>query len=171
MTRAAPIACLLLALGLASGGVAVASSPVDGAEHSITVLGPNSSDQLTTFVRARCGREHDGAFRGRAVSTDKKWKMTVSVPNFHGYDATYDIPFGTYDPDLPAVLIKPTHGDSPSFASWHTPGYDVPAFGQVTFGKKGKLMGVGFGPAMYDEGGTSAISFTGVVTCRTKKKR
>lgn len=170
MNRTALAACLVLTAGLAPTGPSLAVGGDHAKKPSVTVFGPDGSDQLTTFTTAKCGKERDGDFRARAVSTDKAWKMTLDIPNFKGYGRAYDIPLSTYDPDVAAVFIKPTHADSPVYASYHVPSFPVPGFGQVNFKKRGKLMGIGFGPAMWDERATSAITFAGVVTCRYKKK-
>jgi hypothetical protein len=175
MNRAVSTACLLVLVAIASSGASVAAGdgppPQQRADSpSIVVFGPDGADQLTTFTKAKCGKEHDGAFRARAISTDKAWRMLVGVPNFKGYDEVYDIPFGTYTGEDAAVLIRPAKADTPSYASWHHPSYPVPGYGEVRFDNHGKLMGVGFGPAMYDENGQTAITFGGGVTCKGKKK-
>ena len=46
----------------------------------------------------------------------------------------------------------------------------MPAIGRALFREGGHLLGIGFGPAMFNSHGTHAIAFTGVVECEKPRK-
>ena len=174
--RTAAVRSLLLAITLAlvPGGAAVAGGDGHqraGADHEVTVLGPDSSEKLTTFSKAKCHKSHRGDFFAVAVSDDKAWRLIVVVPDFAGFDQSYDVPLADYAPSNPTIVFRSSDPNGPIWSTMDVPPFPVPGFGQVTFARKGKLMGVGFGPAMWNEGATSAVTLAGVMSCTYKRKR
>ncbi|QIG43562.1 hypothetical protein G5V58_13035 [Nocardioides anomalus] len=166
-------ALLAMTLALAPGGSALAGPDHDraGAQHEVTVLGPDSSAELATFTKAKCYQQsRRKRFSAVATSTDKAWRLIVVVPAFAGFDRDYDVPLADYAPGNPTIVFRSSDPNGPVWSSLDVPPFPVPGFGQVTFARKGKLMGVGFGPAMWNEGATSAVTLAGVLSCSYKKK-
>jgi hypothetical protein len=142
--------------------------------HSISVYGEDESGEpLAIFTKATCKRttgKSGKGFRAAAVSTDGKSELEVTVPQFGGFKKEYEINLGSKYPE-PSVNVDIGAGRSGTlYGSFYEPPYPVPAIGRILFREGGRLMGVGFGPSLYEKNGERAVDFTGVVECEKPKK-
>jgi hypothetical protein len=162
---------VLLAV-LALPGATGAKPPPKAAFHSVDVLGPDGK-QLTTFSKARC-KKQNGEFSARAVSTDGKWSLRLRIFQFRGFHAEYQVEQGKLVPE-PGIIVAPVGpaGKDLYYASYINPPEPSPGFGEILFREGGRLMGVGYGPAMFSTRHSidDAINLTGVVTCEYPRKR
>jgi hypothetical protein len=165
------ISCLLALL-------APATAPAVSPLHSISVYGENEGGPpLAIFTTAKCVHKKGKSgkfFNAKLTSTDGESQMEVSIPEFGGFKKEYELEPG-YDGDKPLVTVAIGEGEKAKgkhyFASYYPPPAPIPTIGRVLFREGGHLMGVGFGPAMYDYHGEQAINFTGVVECERPKKK
>jgi hypothetical protein len=164
---------LLLCLLAPAGASAV--SPL----HSISVYaeggGEGESEVVAVFTTAKCVHKKSKSgsgpyFLAKAKSTDGQSELQVSIPEFTGFKTEYEVEPGEITPK-PSVTFALGEGNSNHFySSTYAPPVPVPTIGEIIFREAGHLMGVGYGPAMFDYHGASAVFFTGVVECEKAKK-
>lgn len=167
-------------LGFAGMLLALALTFPDGAlaagSHQIQVL-TSGSTVLTTFSSAKCEKRkaREGGsriFHAISISKNKVYRLDVTIFDFNGFGAEYELNQGSTDPD-PAVFLTDLtdqSGDG-NYSNAFEPPYPSFGFGEIAFRQSGKLMGVGYGPAMYTADASDAVLLTGVVECKYKKKR
>jgi hypothetical protein len=162
-----------LLLGLLVPATAPAVSPL----HSISVYGEGDSGKpLAVFATATCTRTPSKSgggktFEARSVSTDGKSRLFLTLPNFGGFKKEYEIEAGTGS-DVPYVDVLLGEGDesATTFSSRYVPPAPIPVIGRALFREAGHLLGIGYGPAMYEHESNRAIQFTGVIECEKPKK-
>jgi hypothetical protein len=157
------VAGLMAALALLVPCAAAAATP------AVTVIGDN--DQvLAEFTTAKClkGTTRKGSFFAKATSTNGKYELAVEIlfafTGFHKYDLSLE-------PDPTPYVRFSVKGDSSGYSNEFVPPFPVPGFGQIRFSPKGKRMGVGFGPAMWNRDASDAVVLAGALECRYKPKR
>jgi hypothetical protein len=57
-----------------------------------------------------------------------------------------------------------------TYSSRYEPPAPIPTIGRALFREGGHLLGIGFGPAMFEHNHDQAIQFTGVIECEKPKK-
>jgi hypothetical protein len=152
----------LLALALA------ASSTAHARTHRVRVF--HGSQVVWTFHTAKCVKSKHrftAVLGGETRNPD--YAMAVSIEGFTGFHR-YPVALG---PSLApgSVYLKLFGPNNSEYSNFYTPPFPSPGAGHVTFASRGKLMGVGFGPAMYTRDGSDAVLLSGVVKCKYKKKR
>lgn len=160
----------LLTVALAGPATALAAG-----SHEIDVYG--SDGGITAkFSSAKCvkGKSQESgrrAFFAEAVSTNGKYQLFVKVFGFDGFHE-YQIEQGSIDPN-PGVTFqeKTENGGGSEYSNRFVPSYPSPGFGAIAFRQGGRLLGVGYGPAMYSRDLSDAVFLTGVVECHYKKKK
>jgi hypothetical protein len=161
-----------LFLGLLAAANAPAAAPV----HSISVFGEGDSGKpLAVFGAAECSRKSTKAgktFTARSVSTDGESELFLSIPGFGGFKKEYEIEAGTGS-DAPYVDVYIGEGDDggSTFSSRYKPSAPIPVIGRALFREGGHLLGIGYGPAMYEYRRQSAVTFTGVIECEKARKK
>jgi hypothetical protein len=142
--------------------------------HRISVLG-TSDETVASFSSAKCtkikSKEDGPVFFAHAVSTNGGYDLFVKVFAFKGVHREYEIAQGPIDPN-PSLLFQPTadQSDASEYSNRFVPSYPSFGFGEVVFREAGRLLGVGYGPAMYSRDLADAVALTGVVECRYKAR-
>jgi hypothetical protein len=110
-------------------------------------------------------------FLAKATSTDGNSRLEVDISNFAGFKKEYEVEPGNVE-GLPIVAftLGDGKGNGVAYSNTYPPPEPIPTIGRIVFREAGHLMGVGYGPAMYDYRGDSAVTFTGVVECEKPKK-
>jgi hypothetical protein len=162
---------VLLALALAFPGAALAAG-----SHQIQVL-TSGSTVLTTFSSAKCEKRKasegtNRIFHAISISKNRNYRLDVTIFDFKGFLAEYELNQGSIDP-APGVFLTDLTDESGNgnYSNAFEPPYPSFGFGEIAFRHGGKLMGVGYGPAMYTADASDAVLLTGVVECKYKKKR
>jgi len=153
-------AVVLLALAL-TAPTALAGSTDAG----VNVIGENDQ-ALATFKTAKCTKSAH-YFHAEAFSTDGQYELDAFIRGFTGFHK-YDVTLGSTNP---TILFEDKHPGTPAYSNQFQPSFPVPGFGQINFSAKGKRMGIGFGPAMWSEDGSSAVVLAGGLECKYKKRK
>jgi hypothetical protein len=123
-----------------------------------------------TFHTAKCVKtkhRFTAVLGGEVKNPD--YAMAISIPGFTGF---HDYPVALGPSLAPgSVFLKLFGPNNSEYSNFYRPPFPSPGAGHVTFASGGKLMGVGFGPAMYTRDGSDAVLLTGVVKCNYKKSR
>ena len=156
----AGFAAVLLALALTAPSALASSS-----EPGVNVIGENDQ-ALATFKTAKCtkGRHF---FHAEAFSTDGQYELDAFIREFTGFHK-YDVALGSTNP---SILFQSKTAGTPIYGNQFQPPFPVPGFGQINFAAKGKRMGIGFGPAMWSEDGSTAVVLAGGLECKYKKRK
>jgi hypothetical protein len=161
----------MLLLALLAPATAPAVSPL----HSISVYGEgDSGTPLAVFAKAKCTRKASKggkSFEARSTSLDGRSKLFLTIPNFEGFKKEYEIEQGYTHTD-PYVDVYIDEGDKggTTYSSRYEPPAPIPTIGRALFREAGHLLGIGFGPAMFENEHDRAIDFTGVIECEKPKK-
>ncbi len=153
----------IVALALAAPSSAIAAAP------GVTVLGAENQE-LAKFTTAKClkGTTRKGSFFAKATSTNGQYELDVEIlfafTGFHKYDLNLE-------PEANPYLRFGVRGDESGYSNEFVPPFPVPGFGQINFSRKGKRMGVGFGPALWNRDASDAVVLAGGLECRYKKKK
>jgi hypothetical protein len=165
----------MLALALPAAAPAVST-------HTLSVYaegnGDNANNIIATFSEATCKVEKQKGrtvFKADLLSKDRAYRINLFIPHWEGFkeklpedENEYEIEQGI-DFDKPQIEFGPVNGHGPElFNSWFVPPFESFAFGRVAFRNGGHLLGIGYGPALWNEGETKAVFFTGVVECVKK---
>ena len=150
-----------LALVIANGAWCVSSAQA----HRVTVI--HGKSVVWTFHTAKCVRSKH-RFTAVLGGEDKNpdYALALSIDGFSGF---HDYPV-TLGPGSD-VFLKLFGPDDAAYSNFYKPPFPSPGAGKITFSSSGKLLGIGFGPAMYTRDGSDAVVLSGVVTCSYKKKR
>jgi hypothetical protein len=157
-----------IALGplLVAGLVAPAAGTAATADHTVSVINAKGRT-VAEFTSAKCRVHKGGSFAALTGKTGTGYSLFVSIESFNGF-GSYDLTQGANADPYVSVL----HGgqNEVSYSNLNVPPFQSFGFGQIVFRRHGKLMGVGYSPA-YAEGGTDAVTFTGVLRCEFPKKK
>ncbi len=141
-----------------------ASFAAPAGAHRVTVI--HGKQVVWTFHTAKCvKRAH--VFTAVFGGEDKRPDYAMGL-RIDGFDGFHDYPL-TLDFDS-VVFLKLFGPNGAVYSNIYKPPFPSPGAGKVTFARRGKLLGVGFGPAMYTRAATDAVVLSGVVTCSYKKK-
>jgi hypothetical protein len=163
---------LILGMACLAAILMPAAAPAVSPLHAIEVYGEGSSSEpLTIFETARCEKQKGGDFFAFANSRDGDL-LTLRIPNFHGYHQEYSIEQGE-TPGNPTLNFFKNTGDGHAtvFSNEFVPSYESVEIGEALFREGGRLLGIGYGPSMYDSSRGKAIFMTGVVECEKPKKK
>ncbi len=125
---------------------------------------------IATFHSARCRKGGKGAkdFVAHGHSSNGTYSLYVSIDQFSGF---HHYELGLDRNADPFVIFSNAHSDSaPAYSNIFVPPFPSPGGGGIDFAGHGRLMGVGFSPA-YSRDFSDAVTFTGVLTCRYKRKK
>lgn len=154
------MAGVLLALATA------AASPAQAApSHRLLVV--HGRDVVWTFHTAACKRSKHrftAVLGGEVRNPD--YALAVHIDGFSGFHR-YAVTLG---PSLDGVFLKLFGPGDAVYSNFYRPPYPVPGAGRVTFGNGGRVMGVGFGPAMFSADGSDGVVLAGAVTCKYPKR-
>jgi hypothetical protein len=152
--------------GMVFGLVFVVPSVASAASSpGVRVIGENEQ-VLAIFKTAKCtkGKHY---FHAEAFSTDKAYELDAGIRDFSGFHP-YEVALGSTNPH---ILFESRQAGSPAYSNEFEPPYPVPGAGQIRFSPNGKRVGIGFGPAMWSDDGSSAVVLAGGLECRYPKKR
>jgi hypothetical protein len=161
---------MLLSL-LAPAG-AFAAAPL----HSISVFKEgDSGTPAAVFATAECTRKPGKSgktFEAKSIATDGASELFLTIPHFEGFKKEYEIEAGTSSSE-PYVDVRIDEGDKGGlfYSNRYAPPAPIPIFGTALFREAGHLLGIGYGPAMYEYRRQNAITFTGVIECEKPKKK
>jgi hypothetical protein len=155
----AGLAAVLIALALTAPSAAFAS------DLGVTVIGENEQ-ALATFKTAKC-KKGKSYFHAEAFSTNGQYELDAFIRGFTGFHK-YDVALGSTNPN---ILFQNKSPAAPIYSNQFEPPFPVPGFGLIKFSPNGKRMGIGFGPAMWSEDGSTAVVLAGGLECRYPKKR
>jgi hypothetical protein len=162
MSRMRIVGCalVLFALALSASTAHAASS-----EPEVTVFG-EAEQPIAYFKTAKC-KKGKAFFHAEAFSTDRQYELDAFIRGFSGFHK-YDVTLGSTNPNILFDSVQPS---APIYGNQFQPSFPVPGFGQINFSAKGKRMGIGFGPAMWSEDGSTAVVLAGGLECKYPKKR
>jgi hypothetical protein len=163
MGRCVGVVGALLTLALA-----VSSTAHARASGGVRVI--HGTNVVWTFHTGACTRtkhRFTAVLGGETKNPD--YAMAISIDGFTGFH-NYPVKLG---PSLGSgsVFLKLFGPGDAAYSNFYKPSFPVPGAGLVTFGSGGKLMGVGFGPAMWTRDGSDAVVLAGGVKCKYKKKK
>jgi hypothetical protein len=127
---------------------------------------------VAVFEKAKCVHKQSKLgtgpfFRAKAKSTDGKSTLVVEIGHFVGFKTEYEVEPG-YVEGAPIVEVNV---DGTPYSNTYPPPAPIPTIGRILFREAGHLMGVGYGPAMFDYHQDSAVTFTGVIECERPTKK
>lgn len=130
---------------------------------------------IAVFSKAKCLRKKHGSetyFHATATAEHGSDQLYVSISKFEGFKKEYEVEPGPRDGE-PFVVFREDKGDdtTESYASYYPPPYEIPTIGRIVFREGGRLLGVGYGPALFEFHGAHAVSFTGVLECEYPGKK
>jgi hypothetical protein len=153
------VAGSLLALALAASSTAQARAP-----HRVVVI--HGSQVVWSFHTASCVKtkgRFTAVLGGEVKNPD--YAMAIVLDRFTGFH-DYPVTLGPSGDSFMKLF-----GPNAVYSNIYAPPFPSPGAGRITFADGGRLMGVGFGPAMFTQDASDAVSLTGVVKCKYKKKR
>lgn len=129
---------------------------------------------MAVFATATCTRKSGKSgktFKAKSISADGESELFLTIPDFGGFKKEYEIEAGSGS-SVPYVDVYIGEGDKggTTFSSRYEPPAPIPVFGTALFREGGHLLGIGYGPAMYEHESSRAITFTGVIECEKPKK-
>jgi hypothetical protein len=154
-----------VAVGLA---LAVSSATSADTPHKLLVL--HGKTLAWTFHTAACAATKH-RFTALVPGGVKHSPYALAVV-INGYDGpgSYPIDFGPRQYEAKVYLDLYGPGNT-HYSNTFIPPFPSPGYGHVYFMSKGALMGLAFGPAMYNQAASDAVSLTGVVSCSYRKRR
>ena len=95
----------------------------------------------------------------------------MTIPQFSGFKKEYEIEPGT-ESSAPYLNVFIGEGDNGGafYTNRYAPPAPIPTIGRAIFREAGHLLGIGYGPAMYNFQRSKAVTFTGVIECEKPKK-
>jgi hypothetical protein len=154
---------LLLLFAGSTLAAAFAPTPAVAASHTVRVLDGHSR-VVAVWHSAKC-RKHRHDFKALTAKTASGYSLFASIDDFSGFHSYELLQSGNADPYVTV------HGPGGvSYSNLNVPPFSSFGYGGLDFRKHGKLLGIGYSPA-YSAGGSDAVTFTGVLTCKYPRKR
>jgi len=156
--RRSVIAGTLAFLLLLAAPAAMAAGP-----HRVRVIhGKKTAWSFHTGKCVRSKHRFTAVLGGEVKNPD--YALALEIDPFTGFH-DYAVTLGPSSD----VFLKLFGPKDAVYSNFYKPPFPAPSLGKVTFSANGRLMGVGFGPAMFSKDFTDAVVLAGVVTCRYKK--
>jgi hypothetical protein len=150
------------ALTLLIASLAVFAAPAGA--RSVMVL--DGTKVVWRFHTAKCTRtkhRFSAVFGGEVKNPDYALALTIDeFTGFHEYPVTLG--------PTSVVFLKLFGPNDAVYSNFYVPPFPAPGFGAVKFGSGGKLLGVGFAPAMFTSDASDAVVLAGGARCVYRKK-